>query len=307
MQPFEAKFKIVRPMFMFGTGNSKVELRAPSIKGALRFWWRALARGKFNELSEMKDEEARTFGSSNQAVGQSKVLVSIRDERLKYSQNQQLFRNPPLAYVGYGLSANKNVEYVETGTFTVSGLLRSDKNLDEKLLFDAFKVMGLIGGIGGRSRRGWGSLTLQSLDKGTGLWTAPKTIKEYKKEIDFLREYGKSFAYEPEYTSFSSKTRIEIGMECDSSEKAHSRLAKLYKDYMGQLRSDKKYFGLPRGKNSKRRASPVFFHVHELDMASFLPVISFFPAKFDIDKENTPGWDKNIIGFLDKVKSCDFK
>lgn len=43
MQILEAEYEIVTPMFIGGAAqHEQPELRPPSIKGALRFWWRAL-------------------------------------------------------------------------------------------------------------------------------------------------------------------------------------------------------------------------------------------------------------------------
>jgi len=44
MQEIKATYKIVTPMFLGGADHEE-EIRVPSIKGALRFWWRALAWG----------------------------------------------------------------------------------------------------------------------------------------------------------------------------------------------------------------------------------------------------------------------
>ena len=40
----EATYRVVTPMFCGGAGAGSAELRMPSFKGVLRFWWRALAR-----------------------------------------------------------------------------------------------------------------------------------------------------------------------------------------------------------------------------------------------------------------------
>ena len=42
MESQEFEVEIVTPLFLGGADPNKAELRAPSIKGALRFWWRAL-------------------------------------------------------------------------------------------------------------------------------------------------------------------------------------------------------------------------------------------------------------------------
>ena len=48
MHTIEATYRINTPMFIAGAEQDKeAELRLPSFKGALRFWWRALAYGRY--------------------------------------------------------------------------------------------------------------------------------------------------------------------------------------------------------------------------------------------------------------------
>ena len=42
MNTLEATYRIVTPMFIGDAEQKATSLRPPSIKGALRFWWRAL-------------------------------------------------------------------------------------------------------------------------------------------------------------------------------------------------------------------------------------------------------------------------
>ena len=54
-----AEFKIVTPMFIGGADQSPSDgIRPPSVKGALRFWWRALNWGKFREAPGADDAAA---------------------------------------------------------------------------------------------------------------------------------------------------------------------------------------------------------------------------------------------------------
>ncbi len=48
MEKLEATFRIVTPMFIGGADQTPSDgIRPPSVKGALRFWWRALNWGRF--------------------------------------------------------------------------------------------------------------------------------------------------------------------------------------------------------------------------------------------------------------------
>ncbi len=55
MKTIEASFEIVTPMFISGA-DDVADLRPPSIKGALRFWWRALHWGQCLQEAGNKEE-----------------------------------------------------------------------------------------------------------------------------------------------------------------------------------------------------------------------------------------------------------
>ena len=86
-------------------------------------------------------------------------------------------------------------------------------------LNQALVALGTLGGLGAKSRKGYGSLTLRSsLVNGEKAWDAPKTIPELKSAIERLpRGDGESEPEWPEYTALSSKAR-HVLLECNSTE-----------------------------------------------------------------------------------------
>ncbi len=42
METIKFECEIITPMFLGGADGKSAELRAPTINGALRFWWRAM-------------------------------------------------------------------------------------------------------------------------------------------------------------------------------------------------------------------------------------------------------------------------
>ena len=61
METIEATFKVVTPMFMSGADQSQAELRTASIKGALRFWWRALAWERLKKFKKFVQRRKLSF------------------------------------------------------------------------------------------------------------------------------------------------------------------------------------------------------------------------------------------------------
>lgn len=95
MKQLKATFQVVTPLFL-GDGEQKFSgLRAPSIKGALRYWWRALnwenvregASSDEEALKRLHKAESWLFGNAagtytasgqNSYIGQSRVLLTMR-------------------------------------------------------------------------------------------------------------------------------------------------------------------------------------------------------------------------------------
>jgi CRISPR-associated protein Cmr1 len=117
MIELEAKFRVVTPLFMSGSDKSKSELRVPSIKGVLRFWWRALALGRLGSVSKVREEESRIFGSAGNDVGQARVhlrlklpedVIQYKDPILRYADGEPV--GPGARYLAYGVVGSSKQE-----------------------------------------------------------------------------------------------------------------------------------------------------------------------------------------------------
>ena len=164
---------------------------------------------------------------------------------------------------------------------------------------NAVIALGLLGGLGGRSRKGWGSVTLERFTD----WSKPESIEELDKAVENLG-LAKGTAL-PSYTAFSEKAEVVFGKPMRNSDAAHRFLGETYRDTIKEVRAkpEREQFGLPRAKNNTRRTSPVFLHVHGLKDGRAIPVVSFLPAQF-LEKQPYPkGNDKHIQTLLDKVAS----
>ena len=59
MEQVEFELEVVTPMFLGGENNTDAELRVPSIKGMIRFWWRATCG--IARFEKMKQKEAENL------------------------------------------------------------------------------------------------------------------------------------------------------------------------------------------------------------------------------------------------------
>ncbi|MGZ5027285.1 MAG: type III-B CRISPR module RAMP protein Cmr1 [Methylobacter sp.] len=221
MKTLEADFKIVTPMFMSGADQGIAELRPPSIKAVIRFWWRALAYSRFNgDLAALANLEKELFGSTERAASII-IRISSRSRTVATPKNavHQSFKVLSGArYLGYGLMDAFDGRNTEAGK-----LQRPCINHNQRLIVnfisksdipqefvDAIKLTGLLGGLGSRSRKGFGSLTLDklTLDK-ESIWTKPQDTKAYKSSLSVLLNGIDSITEEPPFSAFSKLTRID--------------------------------------------------------------------------------------------------
>jgi CRISPR-associated protein Cmr1 len=224
MRSLIATFRIVTPMFISGADQDKAQLRIPSIKGALRFWWRALAYSRLHgDLVKIHEEEAGIFGSTESA---SPIRMSAsRIDGLKSKPTGKRYDDfvrpdrPGARYLAYGVMnafgrhagelIRPCLEHAQT--FHVHFLSRHEV---APSFLDALKLFGLLGGVGSRARRGYGSLTLERVRDGQDdeLYRHPPDKGGYKDQLSELLNSAMATndKQEPPYSAFSCFARIDL-------------------------------------------------------------------------------------------------
>ena len=229
MNTLEAEFRVITPMFLGGADPTRADtVRPASVKGALRFWWRALNWSRWLEasshheveaLKHLHAQEARLFGiSAGDADGGQGIFllqvarqtVSIADQPFKPLESGQLY------LLGQGLATFKNGNSClrsairEGGEFTVKLIFRPGTSAaDVTQIGDALLLFGLLGALGSRARHGLGSVAITSW---TGSQKLPKSIDDYKLQMHSLLQKTNAVG-DPPFTAFSRKSRIDISAE----------------------------------------------------------------------------------------------
>jgi CRISPR-associated protein Cmr1 len=153
----------VTPMFLGGADpRGMPELRAPSFRGVMRYWWRALAGAYLdNNFEVLKQTETEIFGSTNKA---SPVIVQVKGKPRYFDLEQRADRTSGYNYLYWSLflqhKGKKPSGIAPGSTFEVSLGLRP--GLQDQALWQAGAALWLtvrLGGLGSRSRRTLGSLT----------------------------------------------------------------------------------------------------------------------------------------------------
>ncbi|RJQ24346.1 type III-B CRISPR module RAMP protein Cmr1 [Candidatus Parcubacteria bacterium] len=139
---------VITPMYVTGADNRTPELRAPSFKAMMRFWWRAAVREA--DLTTLKRNEAKIFGADSEKGGRSSFTISVTPPQ---DEPNKFFILPHKV-------GNRRGEiqcYTSGNTFQILITARDQATLDTGKT--TFELAALLGGVGRRSRRGFGVFT----------------------------------------------------------------------------------------------------------------------------------------------------
>lgn len=332
-----ATYRIVTPMFIGDAKQKASGISPASVKGALRFWWRALNWSRIRAeiqsdtaaLRRLHSEESELFGSSADNGMAAKFTLRVNAEAVSVTHGTDWPNggNDPSGYLGLGLresgSAEKgnfqpHREYIKEGQQFDVQLLAS-VSLSEvaiQQLRDALTAWGLFGGLGSRARRAFGAVAIQSLNNEHFDFI---TVGDYQAAVSHvLAKYKLNPVQLPPFTAFSQESQFSISGECAKSARlAHKSLGVVFKNYRGSKDSPvrgqkKRVFGIPFAggatdleKNKARRASPLLFHIHPIG-AKFTGAVLFLPAEFH-HQQSLNSVDYSLAsGFLKQLPAAVF-
>ena len=189
------------PAFL-GNAQQQAQWRTPPLKALLRQWWRvAVAQQVRYNTETLRQQENALFGTAADGEGDSRQsLIRIRlshwnmgkltswkgleQESIPHAEAEKSqYLVGPHAYLGYGPLDGRGgtqfsrkegtaIQAGDTATFSLAFVPRREMDADtqrqhERNIQIALWLMDRYGTLGGRSRNGWGSLSLQPADDGT--------------------------------------------------------------------------------------------------------------------------------------------
>ncbi len=190
-QPVRIPLVTVTPLFLAGAEpRGAPELRAPSVRGALRFWLRALAGGCYGTdgegLKRVRELEARVFGDSGgkDGFGASKVVVTLDGSSvepqewrpIRQSRERRGDREPGAGinylYWSMGEQRARGEQLASKRYFppdsrfelTLTTRRGTEPSLAREALYHTVRATWLLvhlGGLGARARRTAGSLAAE--------------------------------------------------------------------------------------------------------------------------------------------------
>ncbi len=302
----EIKFALetITPMFLGGADGKSAELRPPSIKGLMRFWWRVV--NAEHNIAELQKKENRIFGGGGEQASKSSFSIKIIYDNIKPSN--QKFPNHPIQVSGKKFSINI-LEYLAYGTYDYRkgqgnvfnrDYLPSDTKFDifiyvrkEDFIKDiliSFYFLSAFGGLGSRTRNGFGGFNVLNREAFSEIG------KEYVENIlptaEMLRKHIKPNKV-PNYSALSSGIKLFRSKEPLSKwDDALAEVGKIYKSCRESLEdrhqyNKRQYIGAPLDppkENFKsildRHSKPYFIRIIKEGKDKFNAYILYLPSKY---------------------------
>ncbi len=178
MKTLQYRVTFTTPAFL-GNAEQSGQWRTPPFKALLRHWWRvAVAESHAHEWKKIREAEGQLFGNAWLDSGTTKSLVRMRLSDWREGSNgwHKLpgigSKNPVAAdlYLGYGpvqYDRRIGTRLAHGSAIQAEGSATVRLAVPEEHEDDIANTLALIdqfGTIGGRSRNGWGSVSLEPQD-----------------------------------------------------------------------------------------------------------------------------------------------
>lgn len=276
MQENILKLKVVTPLYNRGTEDD-VGLKIPSLRGVLRFWWRALQSE--NNIPRLKLEEQLVFGGiSGNALASPVKFRLIKEpdsEPIPFSKSTVSGNAKYLSLGIFGMGAELDRLCIESGSYHVAMQYPQELYHDLRQALLAFHY---FGNLGAKARNGFGSLYLENFREFCD--DLSDTPAKFLKSIELSTTL-------PHYSAFSDKTLLFESKETFATGgDALASISKMYKGMRATVGnheyepierkndySIRKYLSFPIGPGVKemhifrntngRYSKPYFFKVYQ--------------------------------------------
>jgi len=236
---FDETMELITPCFCAGADQSKAEIRAPSIRGELRWWFRALG-------GTQEEEQAVFGGIAGDEETSSAVVVRVSEIKHGKSESRDLPGNQKF----FTMSRKGAESMIPSGRqFRLQILLR--RTVEGQRLNRAIEAMAIFGAIGMRSNRGCG--TIQSIQ--------PLSKAEVDMRMEELKKVEFScFCLDPQRDANEALCLLEEKL-------------KSFRDDCGILKNKRNAMGFVDGNN--RHGSCLRVRPIALKDGTFLPVLIY--------------------------------
>ncbi|GIW37723.1 MAG: type III-B CRISPR module RAMP protein Cmr1 [Meiothermus sp.] len=192
LETWTLRLKTVTPLFGGSANVREVDpenpVRAASVRGHLRFWWRATVGAQYASAEELFKVEEEIWGSAKkhgrvalrvpeQAAGESKKPSDLVPDRgtARTGPMEKFFLHPFNPNQGEGLPEASGLVWV---AFTLELNVTRLSPEEKEQLKTALRAWIAFGGLGARTRRGVGALEALS-DVSDWLPASPNQLKDW--------------------------------------------------------------------------------------------------------------------------------
>lgn len=324
MKKLTFDLKFITPAFI-GGAYQQAELRPASFVGLLRWWWRAL-KGEC-DIKKLREEEIKIFGGDGKMASPvylrlegdvSKGEDLINEYRLSWSfdKNRRALIGPHagVGYLYYSMVALNRREFIKADSRLKLTLIGKDEFL--KHYIASLWALVFLGGVGARSRRGGGNLTVIDYNpKDFGISFIPTgyfdewLVENLKRAKDLV---GSSKTLCNEYSNLKNVRLVLSPREFNNWIEALNDIGNRFMNFRVKNRQrvfDTAVFGLPvRHSNGQfvraedditRRSSPVVIKVVKTPKGKYLWMVLWLWGKF------LPNGVK--LSFMGKTQEPSFK
>ena len=334
MQEVTFNVETITPLFLAGANQSTAELRAPSFRGAMRYWFRALVGGMAGTdpqgLKEVINTEADVFGATDQdsAIRVKVSGASRKPEQFTERTNIQVrgeWKSTGKGYLLWSMVRSGNPArgnekparwYFPQRTQFQLTLSASD-NTEHDYFNQAIASLWLLtqlGGLGSRSRRCGGSLSVTSVVGNTSNlpFSTPETTQALKQQIEQGIKTARTFLHVHPHPVTDSRfdalargnCRIWILQDNQVSWKSPDEAMRVIGERLQEFRAtipiqQRKVFGLPLKGINGRLSSPLHLRIIKLQTEKYVGIATLF-------KTNTPSIPMADYRYIENWVSTSF-
>ncbi len=291
------KAEFVTPAFL-GGADKEAEFRVESFKSGIRYWWRVLYGWQYG--NDIKNIEDSIFGSTDR-VSSLRLKLTIPKEpencissekligkRFSTSHQGREISLNILDYLAFGkctydrdLRGNKYSSYIKPKTsITLTMKINNSEYSDQ--IKDAAKMFFKYGGIGGRSRNGFGSMSIKEFNYD---FSKKVTVSDKLFEIPVISNKSKFFITREKFEKWEDALS-EVGIAYQSARASLENKHSFERRGLVARPIAARNENIPQNIKKERRPKTFYLGVQKSD-DGFQGYVICLPIKFhEQDKQN---------------------
>jgi CRISPR-associated protein Cmr1 len=311
MQEVTFTLRTLTPLFLAGADQTKAELRAPTFRGLMRYWLRALVGGlegtDKHGLEQVIASETAVFGATDTGSAVSIKVSEASNEPKEFTEQISVrvggkWQATGKGYLLWSMARSGRADkgnlkparwFFPPGTsFQVTLSARGENERKLKQAVAAFWLLTHLGSVGSRSRRCAGSLAAQVVGNNTTdfSFTTAENATALKQQIEQGIRAARALYSTEKRPVREAQFDVLVQGACriwilqdeqpwTSTEIAMQRLGEKLQDFRSQIPiGRRKIFGLPLPPLifNKRRSSPLLLRVAELQGNRYVGIAVLF-------------------------------